>query len=310
MSRIVVALGGNALGQTPEEQSKNVYKTVAILKEMILVGHELVITHGNGPQVGAIHLAFSESSRVNDKLFTMPFPECGAMSQGYIGYHLQKALKNCLKEEHSVATLLTQVEVDENDPHFLTPTKPIGGFYTEEEARNLERARGYTFIEDAKRGYRRVVPSPLPIGILEEDVITALLKEKVTLICCGGGGIPVVLKSNEWVGVDAVIDKDYVSSFLARRIDADILLILTTVPYVVLHYRTPKECALRHLSVSEALRYIEEGHFAKGSMLPKVEASIEFVRGNSHRMAIITSLEEANEALKGRCGTIITEEDI
>ncbi|MFA7126921.1 MAG: carbamate kinase [Bacilli bacterium] len=310
MSRIVVALGGNALGQTPEEQLAHVRMTANILKSLIEKGHLLTITHGNGPQVGAIHLAFSEGSRINNKLFVMPFPECGAMSQGYIGYHLQNALQNELGPKYPVCTLITQVEVDPDDPNFLNPTKPIGGFYTESEAKAIKIADGYVFREDASRGYRRVVASPKPIGIVEENVIKSLIDQHYTLICCGGGGIPVVRNHHQLMGVDAVIDKDYASSYLARQIDADILLILTTVSYVSLHYHTENEVLLRKLTTTQARTFIEEGHFAKGSMLPKVEASMEFVAGNPHREAIITSLEEASKALSGECGTHIYEEEL
>jgi carbamate kinase len=240
-------------------------------------------------------LAFSEGAKASDRLFEMPFPECGAMSQGYIGYHLQNALATDLGPDHPVVSLITQVEVDPMDPMFSDPTKPIGSFYTEEQAKRMAHDKGYVMKQDAGRGYRRVIASPKPVGIVEIEAIKALLKDHFTVISVGGGGIPVVKNNGGFTGVDAVIDKDFASSLLAREVSADILLILTAVSHVSLHYREPNEIRIHRLSVKEAQNYISEGHFAKGSMLPKVEAAIEFVKGYPNRKAIITSLEDRNQ---------------
>ena len=309
MSRIVIALGGNALGLNVIEQVRNVSKTTKTIACLIKEGHEILITHGNGPQVGLIHLAFSEGAKANDRLFEMPFPECGAMSQGYIGYHLQNALATDLGPNYPVASLITQVEVDPMDPMFGDPTKPIGSFYTEEQAKTIARDKGYVMKQDADGGYRRVIASPKPVGIVEIEAIKTLLKDHFTVISVGGGGIPVVKNNGIYTGVDAVIDKDFASSLLAREVHADILLILTAVSQVSLHYHEPNEIRIHRLSVKEAKNYINEGHFAEGSMLPKVEAAIEFVKGHPYRKAIITSLEDMMHALDGQNGTLIYEEE-
>lgn len=309
MAKIVVALGGNALGNNPKEQLKLVQSTAKKIVEIISEGNDLVITHGNGPQVGMIFNAFEESSKINSKLPEMPFPECGAMSQGYIGYHLQNAILTELKKQgidREVVTIITQVEVNPNDEAFLQPTKPIGLFYLKEESDQIALKKGYKMIEDANRGYRRVVPSPKPIKIIESNVIKTLVASGHLIITVGGGGIPVIQKGNEYLGVDAVIDKDFASAKLAEEVDADIFLILTAVDKVALNYGKPNQINLDLVTSSMLNKYINEGHFAKGSMLPKIEAALKFVKNKMEKVAIITSLENANKALKGEAGTKIT----
>jgi len=309
MSRIVVALGGNALGNTANEQKQLVKETVIPIVELIKEGHEVIIAHGNGPQVGMINLAFAEARKVNPAIADMPFPECGAMSQGYIGYHLQNALQMELKRQNiqkGVATIVTQVLVDESDPAFDHPTKPIGKFYTEAEAKELALASGHLYVNDANRGYRRVIASPNPLGIVEIDVVRHLVKDGFVVITCGGGGIPVVLQDDLLVGVDAVIDKDYASAKLAELLDADIFIILTAVEQVCLYFGKPNQVSLPHMSVAQAEQYLTEGHFAKGSMYPKVVAACRFAKTNPKRKAIIAALEKAKEALKEQSGTAVT----
>lgn len=308
MSRIVVALGGNALGNTALEQKIKAKNTATAIVDLIEQGHELIITHGNGPQVGMINLAF-ETLAHDQPAFFMPFSECGAMSQGYIGFHLQNALQEEFNKRHlpnQVATILTQVVVDPNDSAFLHPTKPIGSFHTKEEAILLEKQKAYTMVEDAGRGYRRVVASPKPIDIVEAKMIEDLIKAKHTVIAVGGGGIPVVHDGYGYRGVDAVIDKDYASAKLADLINADILCILTAVPNVAIHFNTPQQINCHSLSVTQLKEYIAQGQFAKGSMLPKVEAALAFVDSNPHRAAIIAALEQSIDALSGKAGTKIT----
>ena len=302
MSRIVVSLGGNALGKNPEEQ-KELLKDIAVhIVELIKDGHEVVIAHGNGPQVGMINLAFSESTTTPN----MPFPECGAMSQGYIGYHLQNSIGNELSKQNinkSIAAIVTQVIVDENDPAFNNPTKPIGDFYTLDESLKLEKTMGYDMIEDAGRGYRRVVPSPMPIDVKEKDVIKSLLKENHIVITVGGGGIPVIKKDHALEGVAAVIDKDNASAKLAEIIDADILVILTAVDNVFINFGKGNEESLREVSIERLNTLIEEKQFAEGSMLPKIKASINFAKNN--KIAVIASIDNAEAAFKLEAGTII-----
>lgn len=301
--KIVIALGGNALGETPELQKEMAKVTAEKLIPLIKEGHEIILTHGNGPQVGLINLAFNEGNKVNEKVYLMPFPECGAMSEGYIGYHLQNALKNELIKNNinrNVTSIVTMVEVDKNDPAFLNPTKPIGSFYSKEEIEKL----GYPYKEDAKRGYRRVIASPKPIGVVEQDTIKSLIESGNIVITCGGGGIPVVKENNQYVGIDAVIDKDFASSLLATNINADCLLILTAVNNAVINFRQENETPLFDISLKDAIKYNEEGHFASGSMKPKVEACIKFVE-SSNKVAIITSIENAIDALHGNGGTRI-----
>jgi carbamate kinase len=302
MSRIVVSLGGNALGNNPQEQ-KDLLKQVATpIVDLIKEGHEVVIAHGNGPQVGMINLSFSESKSTPD----MPFPECGAMSQGYIGYHLQNAIGNELSKQNidkTIAAIVTQVIVDENDPAFNRPTKPIGSFYTKEEADKLAEKMGYDMIEDSGRGYRRVVPSPLPIDVKEKAVIKSLLDAKHIVITVGGGGIPVVVKGHKLEGVAAVIDKDNASAKLAELINADILIILTAVDNVFINFGKPNAEALGEITVDRLEKLIKEKHFAEGSMLPKINATMAFAKGN--KISVIASLNNAKEAFNLKAGTII-----
>lgn len=310
MSKIVIALGGNALGNNPTEQLSLLSKVAEIIVKLVKDGNKIVLTHGNGPQVGQIFLAMEYSSKEEVKTPLMPFPECGSMSQGYIGYQMQQCIQDELERQGIVkncATLITQVLVDPNDSAFQNPTKPIGAFYSREDAMKIEKEKGYQFVEDSGRGYRRVVPSPKPIDIIEKNVIKQLVDNDNIVIAVGGGGIPVIKTDRIELleGVEAVIDKDRSGALLAREIDADILLILTAVDKVYLNYNTENELALDNLTVEEAEGYIKEGHFAKGSMLPKVEACVEFVRDSDEKIAIISSLERADEAIKGTTGTII-----
>ena len=310
MSKIVIALGGNALGKTPEEQLSLLEKVAKVIVDLVKQGNKIVLTHGNGPQVGQILLAMDYSSNGEAKTPNMPFAECGSMSQGYIGYQLQQCLQDELERQGIVkncATLITQVLVDPNDSAFENPTKPIGMFYSKEEAMEIEKEKGYQFVEDSGRGYRRVVPSPKPIDIIEKNVIKQLVDNDNIVIAVGGGGIPVIKtdKIELLEGVEAVIDKDRSAALLAKEIDADTLLILTAVDKVYLNYNTDKQIALDTITVSEAEEYIAKGHFAKGSMLPKVEACMSFVKDSDNKQAIISSLEKANEAINGKTGTVI-----
>ncbi len=306
--KIVIALGGNALGNTPEEQMDRLERVAKIIVKLIKDGNEIVLTHGNGPQVGQISLAMEyASSKVDTPI--MPFAECGSMSQGYIGYQLQQALQDELERQKikkDCVTLITQVLVDASDPAFKNPTKPIGAFYDLEEAKKEEKEKGYTFMEDAGRGYRRVVASPKPIDIIEKKAIAKLIDSGIVVIACGGGGIPVIKNDKHELleGVDAVIDKDLSSALLAKLIDADKLLILTSIDKVYLNFGTDKEKGISKMTVDEAKNYIKTNEFAKGSMLPKVEACIEFVE-NSQKEAIISSLENAGIAFEDNIGTKI-----
>ena len=310
MSKIVVALGGNALGVNPPEQLKILESVSKILVDLVRDGNKIVLTHGNGPQVGAINLAMEYASNGKVKTPEMPFAECGSMSQGYIGYQLQQCLQDELERQginKNCATLITQVLVDKNDKAFLEPTKPIGSFYSKEEALKIEQEKGYTFVEDAGRGYRRVVPSPEPINIIEKNIIEELVNNDNIVIACGGGGIPVI-KTNKielLEGVDAVIDKDKTSSLLAKLIDADKLLILTSIDKVYINYNTDKEVGLDKVDINELKSYINNNEFAKGSMLPKIEACMSFVKDSDDKIAIISSLENAHDAINGNAGTII-----
>lgn len=304
MSRYVVSLGGNALGNNAEEQKRLLINVATPIVALIKAGHEVIIVHGNGPQVGMINLAFAESKSTPD----MPFPECGAMSQGYIGFHLQNAIFNELAKQNvdkHVATIVTQVVVDANDPLFLNPTKPVGAFYSQEEAEIIALEKGYTMKEDSGRGYRRVVASPLPIDVVEKDMILSLLKDKHVVICAGGGGIPVIRKGQHLEGIAAVIDKDYASAKVAVLVDADYLVILTAVDNAYINYKKPGEKRLEKVTMSEIEKYAEEGFFAKGSMYPKVQACLMLLKAKKGKTAIITSLEKAQEAFVEKVGTII-----
>ena len=304
--RVVIALGGNALGNDPITQKENARLAAISLMPIIKAGYEVVITHGNGPQVGLINLAFTEGNNVNEKVYQMPFAECGAMSEGYIGYHLQNALLNEFKKNginNSVCSVTTQVEVDINDQAFLNPTKPIGSFYSREEATLISQKMGYTMKEDSGRGYRRVIASPRPLRIVEEKAICDLLEAKDIVIAVGGGGVPVINKDGEYVGIDAVIDKDFASSKLASDIHADYLLILTAVPNATINFRKENEEALFDITVDKISEYNVLGHFGSGSMKPKVEASIAFAKTGG--ISIITSIENAYDAILGKAGTRI-----
>ena len=309
--KIVVALGGNALQSgkaepTAEAQLNVVKETCERLADLSEKGYELAVVHGNGPQVGRILLA---SETAKDVTPAMPFDVCGAMSQGYIGYHLQQALKFALKKRGKdipVATVLTQMVVDKNDPGFKNPTKPIGPFYTKEEADKLVAEKGYAVKEDAGRGYRRVVASPIPEEIVELDSVKRLFDSTI-VITCGGGGIPVIKHDNgELEGVAAVIDKDFAAELLAENIEADTLMILTEVEKVAINFNKPDQEDLSHMTYAEAEKYAEEGQFAPGSMLPKVKACMKFVQANPEKKALITSLAKAIDALEGKTGTVVT----
>ena len=305
--KIVIALGGNALGNTPVEQLSLVKETAKNIIDLVELGHEIVISHGNGPQVGMINLGFEFSSINGAQTPEMPFAECGAMSQGYIGYHLQQAIKNELINRNikkDCVSIITQVLVDKNDKAFLNPTKPVGMFYTKEEATAITLEKGYIFVEDSGRGYRRVVPSPKPLKIIEIDAINKLINNNCIVIASGGGGIPVIEDEGRLYGISAVIDKDFSSEKLAEAINADLLMILTTVDKVSINYKKDNEQKLNSLSLDEIDKYINEEQFAKGSMLPKIEACKIFVE-NTNNQAIITSLLSAKDALNGISGTLI-----
>lgn len=312
MSRIVIALGGNALGDNPREQRERIASSAPALVGLISQGHEIIISHGNGPQVGAINMAFDLASRHSDRVPAMDLPECSAMSQGYIGYHLQQGIKKELRRlgmPWHVATVITQVEVDPEDPAFTEPTKPIGGFYDERAAAELMRDEpGVVMVEDSGRGWRRVVASPRPIDIVERDSILNLLDHEFIVIACGGGGVPVVRDGDgDFRGVPAVIDKDFASAKLAEVVRADYLFILTAVDKVAVNWGRPDQADLDELSFDMARRYIDEGHFGTGSMLPKVRAAMEFVRSGRGRRSVICSLEKASLAMSGGSGTLIHE---
>ena len=308
MQKIVIALGGNALGNTPSEQLELVRETAKPIVDLIQDGNEVVIAHGNGPQVGMINLGLATAARSGAIKSDMPFPECGAMSQGYIGYHLQNAIGNELKQrgiDKDVCTVVTQVLVDENDPAFENPTKPVGGFYDKDVAEKIMRDKGYKMVEDAGRGYRRVVPSPKPIDVIEKKTVERLISAGNVVITVGGGGIPVVMRDGLLYGTPAVIDKDYASEKLAELIDADMLIILTAVEKVAVNFKKPDEKWLSRMTVEEAEEYSDQGQFAPGSMLPKVQACVQFARSKKGRVALITSLDKALQALNGETGTRI-----
>ena len=306
--KIVLALGGNALGNNPQEQLLLVKETAKTVVDLIKQGHKIVIGHGNGPQIGMINLATEFSATKGGGTPAIPFPECGAMSQGYIGYHLQQAIQQELANngiKKDVACLVTQVVVDEKDPAFTNLTKPIGAFLTKEESEKIASETGYTFTEDSGRGYRRVVASPEPKRIVELNVINKLVDDDVVVITVGGGGIPVIEKGNTLEGIPAVIDKDKSCAKLATDLNADTLVILTAVDRVCINFNKPNQESLAEMNLDLAKQYITEGHFAPGSMLPKVEACMSFVANNSNSEALITSLEKAGEAMAGETGTII-----
>lgn len=305
--KIVLALGGNALGDDLAGQMQAVKQTAQAIVDLIAHGHQVVVTHGNGPQVGMINLAFEAAAKTDAHTPMLPMSVCVALSQGYIGYDLQNSLREELLSRNMhipVATLITQVEVDANDPAFSNPTKPIGSFFSKEEAEQLA-LKGYILKEDAGRGYRRVVASPQPIDIIEKETVKALIDACHVVITAGGGGIPVIREGNHLRGASAVIDKDWASAKLAAMIDADMLIILTAVEKVAINFGKPNEQWLDKLTLGDADRFIAEGHFAKGSMLPKVEAAASFARSRPGRKALITVLSKAKEGIEGKTGTII-----
>lgn len=310
--KIVIALGGNALQSgkseaTAEAQLEVVKKTCEYIADISTSGYEVGIVHGNGPQVGRILLA---SETAKDVTPAMPFDVCGAMSEGYIGYHLQQALKHSLKKrgkDFPVLTVVTQMVVDKEDKGFKNPTKPIGPFYTEEEAKELENTKGYSMKEDAGRGFRRVVASPIPEEIVEIDAIKQLWPTSI-VISCGGGGIPVVKhEDGSLEGVAAVIDKDFAAELLAEEVDADVFMILTEVEKVAVNFNKPDQRDLDELTIEEANKHIADGQFAPGSMLPKVEAAMKFVQSGNGKRAIITSLDKAIDAIEGKTGTVFVK---
>ena len=308
--RIVIALGGNALGSTPYEQLSLVTETAKPIVDLIAQGNEVVIAHGNGPQVGMINLGLATAAEAGAIKSDMPFPECGAMSQGYIGYHLQNAIGNELAARgmaKDVATVVTQVLVEESDPAFQHPTKPVGAFYDRETADRIAAEKGYTMVEDAGRGYRQVVPSPKPVDVIEKNTVKALVGSGTVVITVGGGGIPVVRREGRLVGVPAVIDKDFASAKLAELLDADLLVILTAVEKVAVNFGKPDQKGLDTLTPAEAREYIAQGQFAPGSMLPKVEAAVKFAESKPGRTALITLLEKAKDGIEGRTGTRISQ---
>lgn len=309
--RIVIALGGNALGSNLPEQMAAVRQTARAIADLIEDGHDLVITHGNGPQVGMLQQAMAELTRSDpEKYIPCPLSVCVAMSQGYIGYDLQNALREELLDRgiaKGVSTVLTQVEVDRDDPAFLSPTKPIGAFMSREEAERMTRERGYSVAEDSGRGYRRVVASPMPRAIIELESIRDMVEAGLVVIACGGGGIPVLkTEGHHLKGAAAVIDKDFASALLADLLNADRLVILTAVERVCVDFGLESQRGLDCITASEAEEYIAQDQFGKGSMLPKVEAAVRFVRGGEGREALITLLQKAGDGIKGKTGTRIT----
>ena len=306
--KVVIALGGNALGDTLPEQMVNVKKTVKVIADLIEDRNTVILSHGNGPQVGMINIAMGELHKAQPDLPVIPMSVCDAMSQGYIGYDLQNALREELLDRgihKGVCTLITQVVVDKDDPAFLSPTKPIGRFMDKAEADELIKL-GYTVMEDAGRGYRRTIASPKPVEIVELDVIKSLVDNGNVVIAAGGGGIPVVhAKGNHLRGVGAVIDKDFASCLMAKNLDADCLVILTAVETVAINFGKPNEKELYNVTVDEMNKYIEEGHFAAGSMLPKVQAAVDFASSKPGRTALITHLNKARDGINGKTGTRI-----
>lgn len=307
--RLVLALGGNALGSTPEEQLQFVKTTAKTVVDLVEEGYEVIIGHGNGPQVGMINLAMEFASSNGAGTPGMPFAECGAMSQGYIGYHLQQSISTELLKRNikkSVATVVTQVVVDKDDPAFKNPSKPVGMFYSKEEADRIAKEKGYTFVEDAGRGYRRVVPSPKPKRIVELEAVKEMVEDGIIVITVGGGGIPVVeMEDGSLTGVAAVIDKDKSSAKLAEDMGAEMLVILTAIDRVCINFNKENQQELQSMTIDEAQKYINSGEFAKGSMLPKVEACVDYVKTVKGGVALIASLTKAKEALHGETGTTI-----
>jgi carbamate kinase len=309
VKRIVIALGGNALGNTSEEQLERVRITAEAVVDIVKEGYEVIVCHGNGPQVGMINLAFEKGHEAG-LVPEMHLPECTAMSQGYIGYHLQQAIDQALVKnsinDTVVITMLTQVIVDPQDPAFKNPTKPIGGYYNEEEANRLMAETGQKYVEDSGRGYRRVVPSPQPVSIYERISLNTLINANHVVIAGGGGGIPVVKEADgSYHGVAAVVDKDLAAEKIAELVDADAFVILTAVDRVSLHFGKPDQKDLDQITLKEAEQYVKEGHFAAGSMLPKVKAAMKFIENKEDGISVICLLEKVSEALSGNTGTRI-----
>ena len=302
-------MGGNALGNSPAEQLEAVKIAAVPIVDVIEEVGQVAIVHGNGPQVGVINLGMGHSREAGIGVPEFPLVECVAMSQGYIGYHLQQAIQKEVAKRSAdieVATVVTQVEVSSDDPAFQKPTKPIGNFYSKEEAEAIREEKGYSFVEDAGRGYRRVVPSPNPMRIVELATINKMMDQKLVVITGGGGGVPVVCSEEGLKGIDAVIDKDFVAAKISQDIEADTLIILTAVEKVAINFNKPNQEEISHMNADLAREYISQGQFAPGSMLPKVEACLRFIGEDENRKAIITSLEAAQRALKGETGTVIS----
>lgn len=306
--RVVIALGGNALGNTLPEQMAAVKITATAIVDLIEEGYEVVVSHGNGPQVGMVNNAMIALTHEDEQQPNTPLSVCVAMSQAYIGYDLQNALREELLNRNildvPVATMITQVRVDADDPAFQSPSKPIGKFVDKAQAEKMAKQFGYIMREDAGRGYRRVVASPKPVEIIEIGTIRTMVDSGDLVIACGGGGIPVTRQGNHLKGASAVIDKDFASCLMAKELDADFLIILTAVEKVALNFGTPNEEWLDDVSVEKANDYIAQGHFAPGSMLPKVQAAVDFAKSKPGRMALITLLEKSREALCGKTGTV------
>ncbi|MCI8503141.1 MAG: carbamate kinase [Dorea sp.] len=305
--RVVIALGGNALGNTLPEQMQAVKITARAIVDLIEEGCEVVVAHGNGPQVGMVNNAMIALTHEDTQQPNTPLSVCVAMSQAYIGYDLQNALREELLNRKisdvPVATMITQVRVDENDPAFKNPSKPIGKFVSAKQAAQMEKNFGYIMKEDSGRGYRRVVASPKPVEIIELGTIRTMVDSGNLVIACGGGGIPVIRQGSHLKGASAVIDKDFASCLLAKELDADYLIILTAVEKVALNFGKPDEQWLENVSIDEAKQYIEEGHFAPGSMLPKVQAAVDFAASKFGRTSLITLLEKSRDAVQGKTGT-------
>lgn len=310
MSLNVIALGGNAIldtDPTDEGQKAVVNHAAKYIAEFVAKGEQVIACHGNGPQVG--NLLLQQKAGESEKNPALKLDTCVAMTQGSIGYWLQNALTNEFEKRNiakPVISVVTQVRVDKEDPSFKKPSKPIGPFYTKEEADAEAAKDGSTYVEDAGRGYRKVVPSPMPKEIVEKEAVRALVEADVLTICSGGGGIPVVAEDGQYVGVEAVNDKDFSARVLAENVDADRLIILTGVDNIYINYNQPDQKALEQISVAEAEEYIKEGHFAAGSMLPKIEAALDFVKGDDKRKAIITSIENL-ENIDKEAGTVISQ---
>lgn len=307
MSKIVIALGGNALGNNPEEQKELVKLPAKKIADLVKEGHQVLVGHGNGPQVGMIFNAFADAKKVNEKTPLVPFAEAGGMSQGYIGYHMLTAITNELRKkkiEKDVLYFLTQTIVDAKDKAFKNPTKPVGPFYKTLEEAELANPNS-TIKEDAGRGFRKVVPSPLPLDFIGMKTIRKTFDADNVVIVGGGGGIPTIDEKGQYKGVDGVIDKDFALSKLATKVEANLFVILTAVEHVCVNFGKPNQKALKEVTVSELEQYIKEEQFAPGSMLPKVKAAIAFVNENPKNVAVIADLNKVSQAIEGKSGTRI-----